>query len=113
MQGAFYVKDTGLPNIYTFTKNLAEQLMLDLHASTFPVSIVRPSIVSCLNGAPAPGYFGNRSCAIAFVMAFATGDVLTLCMTPADDRRTVNYDLLSVQGWLTTHATIRTTMFRT
>ncbi|CAK0778665.1 hypothetical protein CVIRNUC_004631 [Coccomyxa viridis] len=71
--GAFYIKDVGLPNVYTFTKNLAEQLMLDLHAVDFPVSIVRPTIVSCLNGAPAPGYFGNNSGAIAFVMAFATG----------------------------------------
>ncbi|CAL5226685.1 g9535 [Coccomyxa viridis] len=72
-KGAFYIKDVGLPNVYTFTKNLAEQLMLDLHAVDFPVSIVRPTIVSCLNGAPAPGYFGNNSGAIAFVMAFATG----------------------------------------
>ena len=81
VQGAFYIEDVGLPNVYTFTKNLAEQLMLDLHKVDFPVSIVRPTILSCLNGAPAPGYFGNNSGAIAFVMASATGDRFAPCLT--------------------------------
>ena len=110
VQGAFYLKDVGLPNNYTFTKNLAEQLMQDLHTAAFPVSIVRPAIVSCLNGPPAPGYFGNTSGAIAFVMAFATGDQLHLCIAHCSPSDSEAFRVLcAVQGWLTTPVTIRTT----
>ena len=111
VQGAFYIKDVGLPNVYTFTKNLAEQLMLDLHAVDFPVSIVRPTIVSCLNGAPAPGYFGNNSGAIAFVMAFATGDMFASCLTLSHSLTVLDESFdsgLSMQEWLTTPVTTRT-----
>ena len=114
VQGAFYIADVGMPNNYTFTKNLAEQLMLDLHTPDFPVSIVRPTIVSCVNASPAPGYFGNTSGAISFVMAFATGDLPTSCLPTISGSSLGVLDSIFcyTQVWLTTRATTRTTTSR-
>ncbi len=45
MQAADYLKKTGHVNTYTFTKMLTEMAIGEHHNSSFPVAIVRPSIV--------------------------------------------------------------------
>jgi len=45
-----------LPNTYTYTKNLAEHLLIT-EAEGMPVAIVRPSIVSAAWREPIPVYF--------------------------------------------------------
>ena len=44
-QAAQYLKQTGHVNTYTFTKMLTEMAIAEFHSSSFPVAIVRPSIV--------------------------------------------------------------------
>ena len=44
-QAAQYLKQTGHVNTYTFTKMLTEMAIAEFHNSSFPVAIVRPSIV--------------------------------------------------------------------
>ena len=44
-QAAEYLKQTGHVNTYTFTKMLTEMAIAEFHNSSFPVAIVRPSIV--------------------------------------------------------------------
>ena len=64
-----------LPNSYTLTKHMAEELLADHQAAgTFRVSIVRPSIVGALAYAPFPGYFGNTAGVTAAILAFASGE---------------------------------------
>lgn len=46
------------PNTYTFTKNLAEQIVSS-NSTNFPVAIVRPSIISASLKEPCPGWLGN------------------------------------------------------
>nr|XP_033325147.1 putative fatty acyl-CoA reductase CG5065 [Megalopta genalis]XP_033325149.1 putative fatty acyl-CoA reductase CG5065 [Megalopta genalis] len=46
------------PNTYTFTKNLAEQLILT-KAAHLPVAIIRPSIVGAARKEPYPGWVDN------------------------------------------------------
>ncbi|XP_076642655.1 putative fatty acyl-CoA reductase CG5065 isoform X2 [Halictus rubicundus] len=48
------------PNTYTFTKNLAEQLLLT-KASKLPVAIIRPSIIGAARKEPYPGWVDNTS----------------------------------------------------
>ncbi|KAK8780279.1 hypothetical protein V5799_018380 [Amblyomma americanum] len=48
----------GLPNTYTFTKRLAESLVLD-ERGAIPVAIVRPSIVTASWREPFPGWIDN------------------------------------------------------
>ena len=44
-QALEYLKQTGHVNTYTFTKCLTEQAIAEFHNKSFPVAIVRPSIV--------------------------------------------------------------------
>jgi alcohol-forming fatty acyl-CoA reductase len=46
------------PNTYTFTKNLAEQIVSS-NSTGFPVAIVRPSIISASLKEPCPGWLSN------------------------------------------------------
>lgn len=48
----------GHPNTYTFTKNLAEQLVW-MKASDLPIAIVRPSIICAAQKEPFPGWVDN------------------------------------------------------
>ncbi|CAK0784884.1 hypothetical protein CVIRNUC_008089 [Coccomyxa viridis] len=69
------LKDVGLPNSYTLTKHMAEGLVADMHAAgVLPSAIVRPSIVSCIARAPAPGYFGNSAGLTSIVLVYASGE---------------------------------------
>lgn len=61
------------PNNYCFSKHLAESLMADYHNHSFPVAIVRPSIIGALAGSPLPGYVGNTAGSTGAALAIATG----------------------------------------
>ena len=75
MQAQAVLKDVGLPNSYTLTKHMAEGLVADMHAAgVLPSAIVRPSIVSCIARAPAPGYFGNSAGLTSIVLVYASGE---------------------------------------
>ena len=75
MQAQAILKDVGLPNSYTLTKHMAEGLVADMHAAgALPSAIVRPSIVSCIARAPAPGYFGNSAGLTSLVLVYASGE---------------------------------------
>lgn len=62
-----------LPNSYTLTKHMCEELLADLHCREFPVAILRPSIIGAIARAPVPGYFGNAAGLTSATLAFATG----------------------------------------
>lgn len=62
-----------LPNSYTLTKHMCEELLAELHCPEFPVAILRPSIIGAIARAPVPGYFGNAAGLTSATLAFATG----------------------------------------
>ena len=49
----------GLPNTYTLSKQLGEQVLLEEGAPWLPVAIVRPSIVTAAWREPLPGWVDN------------------------------------------------------
>ncbi len=66
-----------MANNYTLSKHLGESLLVDMHcADSFPVAIVRPTIIGAIAHAPLPGYFGNASGVTASTLAFASGGPL-------------------------------------
>ncbi|XP_060823548.1 putative fatty acyl-CoA reductase CG5065 [Bombus pascuorum] len=60
------------PNTYTFTKNLAEQIVSS-NGTGFPVAIVRPSIINVSLKEPSPGWLGNITAHIALGMFISRG----------------------------------------
>ncbi|XP_033204449.1 putative fatty acyl-CoA reductase CG5065 [Bombus vancouverensis nearcticus] len=60
------------PNTYTFTKNLAEQIVSS-NSKSFPVAIVRPSIISASLKEPCPGWLGNITIHIALGLFISRG----------------------------------------
>ena len=46
------------PNTYTFSKNLAEQVISN-NTDSFPVAIVRPSVIGASLKEPCPGWVDN------------------------------------------------------
>lgn len=68
-----HLQRAGLPNAYMFSKRMAEAFISSLCSETFPVCIVRPSLVGCTARAPHPGYFGNNAGPTAIAIAFAIG----------------------------------------
>jgi hypothetical protein len=61
------------PNVYALTKALAEHLVIEEVASTVPLSIVRPSIISSSWRYPFPGWIDSRTGLAPFVMAIGSG----------------------------------------
>ncbi len=58
------------PNTYTFTKHLAENVLLEeCSKSAFPYVIVRPSIVGATKAEPFPGWIDNLSGASGLFVA--------------------------------------------
>lgn len=67
------------PNTYTFTKQLAENLIL-AELRNYPVGIVRPSVVYGTHRQPFPGYVGSANSGhIGFVAGFSKGLFRTMC----------------------------------
>lgn len=64
-----------MPNNYTLTKHMCEEMLADLHCDSFRVAIVRPTIIGAIAVAPLPGYFGNAAGVTSSILAFASGVV--------------------------------------
>ncbi|XP_076617984.1 putative fatty acyl-CoA reductase CG5065 [Colletes latitarsis] len=64
----------GHPNTYTFTKNLAEQVIWT-KAVNLPISIVRPSIVGAAQKEPFPGWLDNCTGISGVILEVARGTV--------------------------------------
>jgi thioester reductase-like protein len=65
---------TGHPNTYTLTKCLAEHILIE-EAKDFPLSIVRPSIVSACWNHPFRGWIDSSAAFAAFIIAIGTGSL--------------------------------------
>ncbi|GJQ78016.1 hypothetical protein Trydic_g2366 [Trypoxylus dichotomus] len=68
----------GVPNTYTFSKALGEDLVADV-MDTMPAIILRPSIVMPVWKEPLPGWSYNIATPVGFVLACGKGIVRTLC----------------------------------
>lgn len=66
------LRETGHPNTYTYTKCLAEHLLLENRGSV-PLAIVRPSIVSACWGQPFSGWIDSRAAFAGFVSLIGAG----------------------------------------
>lgn len=66
------LKQTGLPNTYTFTKCVAEHLLVQNRGSV-PLTIVRPSIVSACWRYPSPGWIDSKAAFAGFVALIGSG----------------------------------------
>lgn len=92
------------PNTYTFTKALAEHMLLH-EAGNLPVAIVRPSIVLCSLNEPTPGWVDNWNGPTGIVSAVGKGVFRTMMgnteitadVVPVD----VVINLMIVAAWKT------------
>ncbi|CAL7951758.1 unnamed protein product [Xylocopa violacea] len=65
------------PNTYTFTKNLAEQIIQD-KAKDLPIAIVRPSVVCAAEKEPFPGWVSNVNGLTGIFMEIGRGVIRTM-----------------------------------
>lgn len=73
VQAQRLLKQVRLPNNYTLTKHMCEDLLQDMQSNSFRVAIVRPTIIGAIAVAPLPGYFGNAAGLTSCILAFASG----------------------------------------
>lgn len=66
------------PNTYTYTKALAEALLAEEAGDSFPVAIVRPSIVTAAWREPYPGWIDNINGPTGMVLACGKGVLRTM-----------------------------------
>lgn len=69
---ATLLKQTRHPNTYTLTKSLAEHIYLS-HKDLLPLTIVRPSIISCAWRYPCPGWIDSKAAVAGFVALMGAG----------------------------------------
>ncbi|XP_055299982.1 putative fatty acyl-CoA reductase CG5065 [Sitodiplosis mosellana] len=70
------------PNTYTITKSMAEQMATEYHHK-LPITIVRPSIVTCSLAEPYPGWVDNVNGITGIIMEIGRG---TLSSIMCDNR---------------------------
>jgi thioester reductase-like protein len=73
--------ETGHPNTYTFTKCLAEHLLVR-RAHNLPITLLRPSIVSASRSLPMPGWIDSPAAFAAFVTLLGTGRLRVVAGDP-------------------------------
>jgi alcohol-forming fatty acyl-CoA reductase len=73
--------ETGHPNTYTFTKCLAEHLLVR-RAGNLPLTLLRPSIVSASRSFPMPGWIDSPAAFAAFVALVGTGRLRVVAGDP-------------------------------
>ncbi|MBI2339789.1 MAG: SDR family oxidoreductase, partial [Deltaproteobacteria bacterium] len=66
------LNETGHPNTYTYTKCLAEHLLME-RCEKVPLTIVRPSVVSACWKYPFPGWIDSRAAFAGFVALIGSG----------------------------------------
>ncbi|KAK9818915.1 hypothetical protein WJX81_005058 [Elliptochloris bilobata] len=69
------MKATGIQNTYFLIKNLMERMVMTYAGNRLRLCIVRPTIVTGVQGAPYPGYVGNTSGLTGCYLATALGIV--------------------------------------
>lgn len=69
--------ETGHPNTYTYTKCLAEHLLMERRGEV-PLAIVRPSIVSATWRAPFPGWIDSAAAFAGFALLIGSGRMRAL-----------------------------------
>ena len=67
------MKNTGFPNTYSLTKNLAERHLERHRRPDLPISISRPAIVTASESFPFPGWTDSVAAAGAIVYAIGRG----------------------------------------
>src|SRR5438270_7214915 len=71
-RGRVHARAMGFSDIYSFTKALAEQAVVELHGD-IPLSIVRPSIIESALSEPFPGWLEGFRMAEPIILAFGRG----------------------------------------
>ena len=71
------LKETSYPNTYCLTKCIAEHILLSRRCS-LPLTIVRPSIISCSWKFPAPGWIDSKAAMAGVVALIGTGHLRVL-----------------------------------
>lgn len=66
------LRQTRYPNTYTLTKCLAEHMFLR-HRGNVPLTIVRPSIISCSLKYPSPGWIDSKAAVAGFIALMGMG----------------------------------------
>lgn len=69
--------ETGHPNTYTYTKCVAEHLLMERRGDV-PLAIVRPSIVSATWRAPFPGWIDSAAAFAGFALLIGSGRMRAL-----------------------------------
>lgn len=72
---------SGHPNTYTFTKCLAEHLLVR-RAGDLPLTLLRPSIVSASRSLPMPGWIDSPAAFATFVALIGTGRLRVVAGDP-------------------------------
>jgi fatty acyl-CoA reductase len=71
-RGRVHATAMGFSDIYSFTKAMAEQAVVELHGD-IPLSIVRPSIIESALEEPSPGWLEGFRMAEPLILAFGRG----------------------------------------
>ena len=71
------LKETGHPNTYTYTKCVAEHLLMERRGDV-PLTILRPSIISAAWRHPFPGWIDSAAAFAGFVMGVGSGHMRVL-----------------------------------
>ena len=72
---------TGHPNTYTFTKCLAERLLLE-RKEDVPLTLLRPSVVSACRRYPFPGWIDSHAAYAAFISLLGAGHLRVARVNP-------------------------------
>ncbi len=78
---AAWLAESGHPNTYTFTKSLAEHLLLRRRRQA-PLTLLRPSIISGSQRHPEPGWIDSPAAFAAFVVLIAIGQLRAVAADP-------------------------------
>lgn len=72
---------TGHPNTYTFTKCVAERILVERKGDV-PLSLVRPSVVSACRNRPFPGWIDSHAAYAAFISLIGAGHLRVVRTDP-------------------------------
>jgi nucleoside-diphosphate-sugar epimerase/1-acyl-sn-glycerol-3-phosphate acyltransferase len=72
---------TGHPNTYTFTKCLAERLLVE-RRDDVPLTLLRPSVVSACRRRPFPGWIDSNAAYAAFISLLGAGHLRVARFNP-------------------------------
>ncbi|CAD6995064.1 unnamed protein product [Ceratitis capitata] len=87
------------PNTYTFTKALAEELILN-EAAALPICVFRPAIITSTYAEPIPGWVDNYAGAMGSLMAVAQGMLRVLYLQSNNPALLVPVDFVQMPYWL-------------